>query len=80
VPVEQHVGNAALLLDAFGERRIRCVDIANVEDEIGLERSERAEIDVVAVAAGEPRNFRQRGALGEEEFAFLLSDRFQPPP
>src|SRR5271155_3426511 len=78
VSVKQRIGNAALLLDSFSERGKALVDIADIDDEIGLERSQRVEIDVVAAAAGQSRHLRPRRNIGEQEFASVSPDRLQP--
>ena len=75
--VEQRVGNAALLLDAGGERREAPLDIADIEDEIGLERDDGVEIGGIA-AAGDPRQLRPRGDFGQQKLARFGSERLQP--
>ena len=78
VAVDQHIGHAAFLLHAFGERLVAVVDVADVDDHIGLERLERVEIDLGVAASGQPRNFRPRGDLRQQKRAGLGRNRFEP--
>ena len=68
--VEQRVGNAGLLLHAIGERNVGRVGVADVENEIGLERQHRFEIGGVA-APGEAADFRPGADVGQQELALL---------
>ena len=76
--VDQHIGEAAFLLHALGERFVAVVDVADIDDQIGLERFQRLEIDLGIAASGEPRNFRPRGDLGKQKLARVGRDRFEP--
>ena len=75
--VEQRVGNAGLLLRGFGKRLEACVHRAGVDDEIGLERIDRLEVDSAA-AAGEPRHLRPGRDFREQELAFRGAERLEP--
>ena len=59
--VDQHIGKAAFLLHALGERFVAVVDVADIDDQVGLERFQRLEIDLGIATPGEPRNFTDAG-------------------
>ena len=68
--VEQRIGNAGLLLHAFGERDIGRARAADVEDEVGLERQHDLEIGGVA-APGDASHLRPAADVGQQELALL---------
>ena len=72
--VDQHIGEAAFLLHALGERFVAVVDVADIDDQIGLERFQRLEIDLGVAASGEPRNFGPRGDVGKQKLARVLDE------
>ena len=68
--VEQRIGNAGLLLHPVGERHVGVGHVADVEDEIRLEREHGLDIGGVA-AAGDPADLRAVADIGQQELPFL---------
>ena len=66
--VEQRIRNAGLLLDPVGERNISRADVADVQDEIGLERQHGLQIGGVA-APGDASHLGAAADLRQQEFA-----------
>ena len=78
VAVDQYVGDAAFLLNAFRQRLIGIVHVADIDNQVGLERFERVDIDLGIAAAGEARNFRPGGNVGKQELARFGGYRLEP--
>ena len=66
--VEQRIRYAGLLLHPVGERHIGRADVANVQNEIGLERQHGLQIGGIA-APGDASNLRPAADLRQQELA-----------
>jgi hypothetical protein len=75
--IQQQIGDAGLRLDPLGERDIGRADLAEVDDQVGLDGQHHLEIGAAA-AAGELAQLRQVARRRREVGQFVRPRRARP--